>query len=38
MKKLDEKGYKYQYVESEGGHTWKNWRNYLTQFVPLLFK
>lgn len=38
MAKLDEKGYKYTFVESEGGHTWKNWRNYLTQFVPLLFK
>jgi enterochelin esterase family protein len=38
MKKLDEKGYKYEYTETEGGHTWKNWRNYLTMFVPRLFK
>ena len=36
--RLDAKGYKYIFVESDGGHTWHNWRNYLTQFVPLLFK
>lgn len=35
---LDAKGYKYTYVETGGGHTWENWRNYLTRFVPLLFK
>lgn len=35
---LDEKGYSYEYVESEGGHIWKNWRIYLTEFVPRLFK
>ena len=35
---LDEKGYRYEYVESEGGHIWKNWRIYLTEFVPRLFK
>lgn len=38
MAKLDAKGYKYTFVESDGGHTWHNWRHYLTQFVPLLFK
>jgi len=37
-KMLDEKGYKYTYYESEDGHIWKNWRIYLTKFVPLLFK
>jgi len=37
-KMLDEKGYKYTYYESEDGHIWKNWRIYLTQFVPMLFK
>lgn len=26
------------YVESTGGHTWINWRNYLTEFAPQLFK
>lgn len=36
--KLDAMGFKYTYVESEGGHTWTNWRVYLSEFVPLLFK
>lgn len=35
---LDEKGYQYEYMESKGGHIWKNWRIYLTEFVPKLFK
>lgn len=35
--KLDQIGLKYTYVESEGGHTWRNWRVYLSQFTPLLF-
>ena len=35
--KLDEIGMEYTYVESEGGHIWKNWRVYLTEFLPLLF-
>ena len=34
---LDEKGYKYTYYETEEGHLWKNWRIYLSEFVPLLF-
>ena len=38
MKKLDDAGYPYQYMETEGGHIWRNWRIYLTEFVPLLFK
>ena len=37
-KQLDDIGMKYTYRESEGGHTWTNWRMYLTEFVPLLFK
>jgi len=36
-KKLDSFGVKYNYVESEGGHTWSNWRDYLVLFVPQLF-
>jgi enterochelin esterase family protein len=36
--KLDGMGMKYTYVETEGGHTWTNWRVYLSQYVPLLFK
>ena len=37
-KMLDDKGYKYVYRESPDGHIWKNWRIYLTEFVPMLFK
>ncbi len=36
--KLDKIGMKYTYVETEGGHTWTNWRDYLSEFAPLLFK
>jgi enterochelin esterase family protein len=36
--KLDKMGMKYTYVETEGGHTWTNWRVYLSEFAPLLFK
>ncbi|MDO5571130.1 MAG: alpha/beta hydrolase-fold protein [Bacteroidales bacterium] len=35
---LDKNGYKYTYYESEDGHIWKNWRIYLTEFVPMLFQ
>lgn len=35
---LDKHGYPYKYYESEEGHIWKNWRIYLTEFVPQLFK
>ena len=38
MKKLDEKGYPYTWMETDGGHIWRNWRIYFTEFVPLLFK
>ena len=36
--KLNGIGMKYTYVETEGGHIWANWRVYLSQFAPLLFK
>ncbi|MCQ2256837.1 MAG: esterase [Bacteroidaceae bacterium] len=35
---LDSKGYKYEYVETDGGHIWRNWRVYLTQFSQKIFK
>lgn len=35
---LDARGYPYTYYETDGGHTWRNWRTYLSEFVPLLFK
>lgn len=34
---LDKLGMKYEYVETDGGHIWRNWRIYLTEFVPKLF-
>ncbi len=37
-KKFDELGVAYVYRESDGGHTWCNWRIYLSEFVPMLFK
>lgn len=37
-KLLDENGYKYTYYETDEGHIWKNWRIYLTEFVPMLFR
>ncbi len=37
-KLLDEKKYKYEYYETSEGHIWKNWRIYLSEFVPKLFK
>jgi enterochelin esterase-like enzyme len=37
-KLLDKKGYKYTYYESDEGHIWRNWRIYLTEFVPMLFR
>jgi enterochelin esterase-like enzyme len=35
---LDKVGLKYVYRESTGGHTWSNWRIYLSEFAPMLFK
>lgn len=35
---LDEKGYPYEYVETDGGHIWRNWRIYLSQFAQKIFK
>ncbi len=37
-KKMDDMGMPYEYVETEGGHTWNNWRNYLSLFAQQLFK
>ena len=30
-------GFSPVFVESPGGHTWINWRNYLVEFAPQLF-
>jgi enterochelin esterase family protein len=37
-KKLDSLGMKYEYLETDGGHSWSNWRTYLTIFAQRLFK
>jgi enterochelin esterase-like enzyme len=37
-KELDNIGMKYEYVETDGGHTWSNWRKYLSIFAQKLFK
>jgi enterochelin esterase-like enzyme len=36
--KLDEHNFKYYYRETTGGHTWANWRIYLSEYAPMLFK
>lgn len=35
---LDEHDFSYVYRESPGGHTWSNWRIYLSEFAPMLFR
>lgn len=37
-KKLDAAHYKYVYHETNGAHSWENWRKYLVDFLPRLFK
>ena len=38
LKYFDSHGIKYQSEETPGGHVWANWRLYLSQFAPLLFR
>lgn len=35
---LDSKGLVYEYVETDGGHIWRNWRKYLDYFAQKIFK
>jgi enterochelin esterase family protein len=35
---LTKHGFAPVFLESEGGHTWLNWRDYLSQFAPQLFQ
>ena len=37
VKKLQDNNYPHEYFENGGGHIWRNWRIYLTEFVPKLF-
>jgi len=34
---LKKHGFEIVYKESAGAHTWTNWREYLSEFAPLLF-
>lgn len=35
---LDEHKIRHSFKETDGGHTWPNWRAYLNEFAPLLFR
>jgi enterochelin esterase family protein len=35
---LEKLSFKHTFRESSGGHTWANWRIYLSEIAPLLFK
>ncbi len=35
---LDKHGIRHVYNESDGGHTWINWRRYFNDFAPRLFR
>ena len=37
VQKLNDNKYPHEYLENGGGHIWRNWRIYLTEFVPKLF-
>lgn len=37
-RKLQSGGYDYVYNETDGGHSWNNWRKYLVDFLPRIFK
>ena len=34
---LDKTRFEHEYFENEGGHTWANWRTYLSMFATMLF-
>jgi enterochelin esterase family protein len=38
VSKLEEAKMEFTYRESGGGHTWSNWRLYLSELAPLLFR
>jgi enterochelin esterase family protein len=38
MKYMDSINFPYTYRESDEGHIWRNWRIYLSEFAPMLFK
>lgn len=38
VESLKKKGFEPTYRETDGGHTWLNWRDYLCEFAPQLFQ
>jgi enterochelin esterase family protein len=36
--KLESMGMPYVFVESNGGHIWKNWRAHLSEIFPQIFQ
>jgi len=38
IKAMSVKPVDYQYMETDGGHIWRNWRIYLTEFAQKVFK
>jgi enterochelin esterase family protein len=38
LKLLEKKDVEHTFHLSEGGHTWKNWRHYLHEYLQLIFK
>lgn len=35
---MDEHQHKHRFHKSDSGHEWKNWKDYLTIFLPKLFR
>jgi enterochelin esterase family protein len=38
VRKLDQRQIPYLYYETGGGHVWRNWRLYLSEFLQFIFK
>ncbi len=38
VRELTEAGIEHEYVETDGGHTWPLWRDYLARLAPRLFR
>ena len=38
MEMFKKHGFSAVYKETDGAHTWINWRNYLNEFAPQLFR
>ena len=38
VKRIQQRQIPYLYYETKGGHTWRNWRLYLSEFLQFIFK